>query len=108
MNRRAFERIPSFMNAKVFYNDLLCDTRILNLSQNGIYFITKEYLASGLNIEISIPFETTDVKVPFRIVRISIIDNIYFRFGAKIVSPSQEYIKLIRGRLALMIQNIIR
>jgi hypothetical protein len=51
MEKRAFERIPAFINAKLFYDDSFYDALILNLSQNGIYYIAKINLLSGLNIE---------------------------------------------------------
>ena len=109
MEKRVFKRIPAFLSATLFYDDFFYDIRIINLSQNGIFFISNEYLSSGLNIEIYIPLKNTALKVPFKIVRISeIIDNMHFRFGAEILSPSQEYLKFIKGRVALQIQNILR
>jgi hypothetical protein len=102
MEKRAFERIPAFLNAKLFYDDSFYDALILNLSQNGIYFSAEEYLLSGLNIEISMPLESTELKVPFKVVRISETNTIYYRLGAELLSPSQEYIKFIHGRIASM------
>ena len=98
MERRAFARTPSFFNAKLFYDDCSYYALILNLSQNGIYFISEAYLSSGLNIKISIPLETTELKVPFKIVRMPTIDSIYRRFGAALLRPSQEYINFVHGR----------
>ena len=95
MEKRAVERIPSFFNAKLFYNNYFWDAFILNISQNGIYFGAKAYLLSGLNIDISIPLESTELKVPFMIVRIAET----YRFGAELLSPSQEYIKFIHSRI---------
>ena len=100
MKRRAFARIPSFFNTKLYYDDYSYYALILNLSQNGIYFISDAYLLSGLNITISIPLETTELKVPFKIVRIPTIDSIYRRFGAELLSPSQEYTNFIHSRIA--------
>ena len=109
MEKRVFVRISAFLSAKLFHDDFFCDIHIINLSQNGIYFIAKEHLSSGLNIEIYIPLKSTELKVPFKIVRMTEkIDNMHFRFGAKILSPSQEYIKFIQGRVALKIQKVIR
>ena len=51
MEKRAFERVPSFLDAKLFYDDYSYDALILNFSQNGIYFSAQAYLSSGLNIE---------------------------------------------------------
>jgi hypothetical protein len=100
MEKRAFERIPSFFNAKLFYDDIAYDAFIFNVSQNGIYFISKAHLSSGLNIEISIPLESSELKVPFKVVRISEMDIISPRFGAELLSPSQEYINFIDSRIA--------
>lgn len=99
MERRTFERIPAFLSGKIFYEDLFYDALILNVSQNGIYFITKEYLLSGSDIELSIPSDDTEIKVPCRIVRISETGITSFRFGAEILSPSQEYIDFIHDRI---------
>jgi hypothetical protein len=57
MEKRAFKRIPSFFDAKLFCDDIVYDALILNLSQNGIYFSAGAYLSSGLNIKISMPLE---------------------------------------------------
>ena len=102
MEKRAFKRIPAFLSAKLYYKDYFSETRIINLSQNGIYFITEAYLSSGLNIEISIPLESTELKVPFKIVRIIKTGMMYSGVGAELLSPSKEYIKFIHGRIASM------
>ena len=99
MEKRAFKRIPSFFNAKLFYDDIFYDALIINVSQNGIYFSSKAYLSSGLNIEISIPLKSAELKVPFKIVRMSKTGMPYPRFGAELLSPSQEYIKFIDSRI---------
>lgn len=102
MEKRAFERVPSFIDAKVFYDENSYGVLILNLSQNGIYFVANAYLPSRLNVEVSIPLETTELKVPCEIVRMSKVGTLYSRFGAKLLSPSQEYIKFINGHKASM------
>ena len=100
MEKRAFERVPSFLDAKLFYDDYSYDALILNLSQNGIYFSVGAYLSTGLNIKISLPLESPEVTVPFKIVRMSMIGRICFSCGAELLSPSQEYIKFVQGRIA--------
>ena len=99
MEQRAFARNPSFLNTKLFHDDYSYDALILNLSQNGIYFMSDAYLSSGLNIKISIPLETTELKVTFKVVRMSTIDSIFRRFGAELLTPSQEYTNFVRGRI---------
>lgn len=99
MERRTFERIPAFLSGKVLHEDSFHDALILNVSQNGIYFIAKIYLLSGFNIVISIPSDGTEIKVLCRIVRISETGITSFRFGAEIISPSQEYIEFIHDRI---------
>ncbi len=102
MEKRAFARIPSFLDAKLFYDDNLYDALILNISQNGINFGVNANLSSGLNVELSLPLETTELRIPFRIVRMSKVDMPYSRFGAELISPSQEYIKFVHSRIASM------
>ena len=102
MEKRSFERVPSFLDAKLFYDNYSYDALILNLSQNGIYFVADAYPPSRLNIEISIPLKTTELKVPFKIVRMSKVGTLYSRFGAELLSPSQEYIKFVHGHIASM------
>jgi len=109
MEKRVFERIPAFLSAELSYNDYFHDASIINLSQSGIYFIAVAYFSSGLNIDISIPLESTKLKIPFKIVRISETGiKHFFGFGAELLSPSQEYIKFIHDRLTLIIRNVIR
>ena len=100
MGKRAFERIPAFLNARLFYCDFFYDALIINLSQNGIYFFAKIEILSGLNIEISIPLESTELNISGKIVRISETSITSYRFGAELLSPSQEYIKFIQNRIA--------
>ena len=100
MEKRAFARTPSFLDAKLFYDDYSYNALILNLSQNGIYFTADTYLSSGLDIEISMPLESLELTVPFKIVRISETDMISPRFGAELLHPSQEYRKFVHSRKA--------
>ena len=99
MEKRAYERFPAFLSAKLLYDDSFYDALILNMSQSGIYFIAKIDLLSGLNIEMSIPLESTEIKVPCKIVRISETGITSYRFGAELLRPSQEYIKFIHSRI---------
>ena len=102
MDKRAFIRVPSFLNGKLFYNDNAYDALILNLSENGIYFCANAHLPSGLNIEISLPVESTELMVSYNIVRMTKIGNLHSRFGAEVSKTSQEYTKFINDRIASM------
>ena len=102
MEKRAFERTPVFINAMLLYDEFYRGAFILNISQNGIYFSADAKLSSGSNVEISMPIESPELTVSFKIVRISETDMISPRFGAELLHPSQEYIKFIHGRISEM------
>ena len=71
MEKRAFERTPVFFNAILFYDEFFHRAFIINISQKGIYFSSNANLSSGSNIEISMPLESQELTVPFKIIRIS-------------------------------------
>jgi hypothetical protein len=100
MEKRAFERTPVYINAMLLYDEFYHGAFILNISQNGIYFSSNAKLSPGSNVEISMPVESPELTVSFKVVRISETDIISTRFGAELSNKSQEYIKFIHRHTA--------
>ncbi len=98
--KRAYERIPIFLDIKVLNGDLQHIGLVTNLSENGMYFISGANLSSGLNIEVSIPFKKNYIMVPVKVIRRK-KDNIYDGFGAELTNPYQDYIDFVCSHKAL-------
>ena len=97
MDKRAFERIPVLLYAQLYCEDSVCDALVLNLSQNGIYFSAEATLSCGLDLDLSIPMESNELRVPFKIIRSSEKGLLYSRFGAELLSPSLDYLSFVQS-----------
>ncbi len=97
MEKIAYERIPIHLDVRVINGDSLYRGLMTNLSENGIYFISGANLSSGLNIEVSIPFNDDQLKVPIKIVRTKKTGNVYDGFGAELLNSSQDYMEFVQS-----------
>ncbi len=100
MEKRAYKRIPLHVNVRVLNGGSLHRGLVTNLSENGIYFISGANLSSGLNIEVSIPFNDDQLKVPIKIVRTIETGYLYDGFAAELLSQSQNYIEFVHSHNA--------
>jgi len=98
MEKRTYKRIPVHLIISVFNGGFINDGLMINISESGIYFISRATLSSGLNIQVSIPFEQDVLKVPVKIKRIENTYNEYDGFAAELLKSSQDYIKFVRNR----------
>ena len=94
--KRAYERIPTYLDIKVLNGDFPHNGLVTNLSENGMYFITGANLYSGLNIQVSISIKDDNVKVPVKVVRTK-KDNMYDGYGAELSNPFQDYEDIIHS-----------
>jgi hypothetical protein len=71
MEKRAFERIPTFFSVKLLCKNSLHDGIVTNLSQNGMCIETNGSFCSELNLEVLIPLSDEDfLKFPVKFQRI--------------------------------------
>ncbi|UCE71253.1 MAG: PilZ domain-containing protein, partial [Nitrospiraceae bacterium] len=105
MDKRAFERIPVLLYAQLYCDDSFYDALVLNLSQNGIYFSAEARLSCGLDLYLSIPMESNELRVPFKIIRSSEKGFLYSRFGAELLSPSPHYLTILKSHKTSMYQK---
>ncbi len=98
MEKRTYKRIPIHLMVTVFNGGFIHEGLMINISEGGIYFISRATLSSGLNIQIAIPFRQDFLKVPLKIKRIERTYNEYDGFAAELLKSSQDYIKFVRNR----------
>ena len=100
MEKRAFERIPIHLNVRVLSGGSLHNGLMTNLSEQGMYVITGAHLSSGLNIEVFIPFNDDQLKVPIKIVRTKKTGYLFDGFAAELLNSSQDYMEFAHSHNA--------
>jgi hypothetical protein len=100
MEKRAFERVPIHLNVRVLNDGSLHNGLMTNLSEQGMYVITGAHLSSGLNIEVFIPFNDDQLKVPIKIVRTKKTGYLFDGFAAELLNSSQDYIEFAHSHNA--------
>jgi hypothetical protein len=92
MERRAFERIPTFFSAKLLYGNSLQYGYVTNLSKSGICIITDVYFPSDSDLEILIPLSDEDtLKFPVK-----------FKRAVGILNPPQKYLDFVDSRITAL------
>ena len=103
MERRAFNRIPTYLFVKFFCRDSLSYGIVKNLSENGMYIDTGMCLPLESNFEILIPTsneETLNVLVKFK--RLVKTAGFYDGIGVELLNPPDNYLEFVaRLRAAL-------
>ncbi len=95
MEKRTYKRIPVQLFITVFNDDYIYDGLMINISESGVYFISRADLSSGSNIQVSIPFEQDILKVSVKIKRVENTYNEYDGFAAELLKSSQDYIRFV-------------
>lgn len=95
MEKRAFERIDTNIPVKYFCENMLYTGTIKNLSENGMYISTSNFLPCKDKIEMIIPLKATVTTFKSRIRRIEKINDSIFNIGVEILNPPASFIDFV-------------
>ncbi|HBH61326.1 MAG TPA: hypothetical protein DDX85_06220 [Nitrospiraceae bacterium] len=102
MNRRSFDRVDMSLPVKYMCEDMLYSGTIKNLSENGMFIKTSNFLPCVNWIEIFVPLEEEISKFFARIRRIEKIDDANFSMGIELLNPPYSYIEFVGNLKAAM------
>jgi len=97
MDKRAFERIDTNIPVKYFCENMLYTGTIKNLSENGMYISTTNFLPCIDKIEMIIPLKEAVTTFKSRIRRIERINESIFNIGVEILNPPESFIAFVAG-----------
>jgi len=95
MEKRAFERIDTNIPVKYFCENMLYTGTIKNLSENGMYIRTSNFLPCRDRIEMIIPLKDQVTTFKSRIRRIEKINDAIFNIGVEILNPPASFIAFV-------------
>ncbi len=105
MQRRAFERIPANLRARLICGISSYYATVKNCSENGVCINTSNFLPSGNTVEVEIPLKKETFKLPAKIVRILKIDDFNYTIGMELLDPPQGYSEFV-GNLRNICQTL--
>jgi len=102
MNRRSFDRIDTSLPVKYVCDDVLYSGTIRNLSENGMFIKTGNFLPCINWIEIFVPLEEEISSFFARIRRIEKVDDANFTMGIELLDPPYNYLEFVGNLKAAM------
>lgn len=97
MNRRAYERISTNIEAKFFYGNAISSGEITNLSESGIFINTKLCFPFESRFEIFIPLDGEVLKILVSVSRIIKTDDFYDGMGVELLERPRNYLEFVRS-----------
>jgi Tfp pilus assembly protein PilZ len=100
MEKRAFERLPVNLQARLFYGNMVYSGIVTNLSEKGMFISTKMGFFIESALVIVIQLSNNSLKVPIR-VRRTVKANRSPEFavesgvGVEVFNASQEYLDYV-------------
>ena len=96
MEKRNSKRIPASIEVKFDCCHMEYSGIATNLSGNGIFIRTNEMcFPFDSEIEISIFMNEDILRIPARLIRLTMLPNVDDGIGFKISNPSQKYLELV-------------
>lgn len=103
MEKRLYKRIPADLTFHCFNIEHF--GTVTDLSVNGMFIKSKKIrFPLESKFEISIPLKQEVLTIPVRVNRITKSNGYYDGIGVKLLTESQNYLKLIR-RLGSAVKN---
>jgi len=95
MQRRAFERIPVYIEVKLFCGFMFFSGVITNLSENGMLINTRICLPFESRFEVLIPIKEEVLKVHCKVTRIVNTGDLYDAMGVELLNPPKKYFEFV-------------
>ena len=93
MQRRAAERMPSYIKVKFFCCGVDYDGFITNISENGMFISSGEVsFPFDSEFKIAFPLEGDVLNIPVKVSRLLRTGDIYDGMGVEIIKPPKQYL----------------
>jgi len=103
MKKRAFERVPVYLESRCF--DIDDFGTVTNLSENGMFIRSKKIsFPLDAQFEVSVNLKTEQLNIPVRVSRITKSNGYYDGIGVELLRSSNNYLKLV-NRLRLICKS---
>jgi hypothetical protein len=95
MEKRAFERTDADLPVRYFCENRIYTGIVKNLSENGMFISTSNFLPCGNRVEVLVPLEKEISKFPAKIRRIEKINSFSYNIGIELLDPPNKYIEFV-------------
>jgi len=95
VEKRAYKRINTNIDARFFYGNIFYSGRVLNLSEKGMFINTKKCLPHDSMFVVILKEGEELLKVIAKVKRLSISDEGCEGMGVELLSPSVGYLDFI-------------
>jgi hypothetical protein len=100
MEKRAYQRAPTHLPIKYICDNSQYSGTAMNVSENGMFIRTNNFLPCDNIVEISIPLKEQIYRVSANIRRIEKQTDADFTVGFELIDPPDNYIKYVRNLLS--------
>lgn len=95
MERRAFERVPTNINARFFYGNMFYTGNILNISEKGMFISTRRCLPCDSMFVIIVRLEDKLLKVVAKVKRLTKGNGYHNGMGVELLYTSVGYLDFV-------------
>jgi hypothetical protein len=95
MEKRAFERAEATLPVKYFCENTQYAGTVKNLSENGMFISTSDFLPCGNTVELLVPLKEKVSKFSARIKRIVKINESKYNIGVELLDPPENYLEFV-------------
>ena len=106
MERRAFERIPSDVEARFFYGNMFYAGKITDLSEKGMFVNTKKCFPPDTLFLVMVCENNRVLKMSVKVKRFIRTNGCNDGMGLEIISPSADYIHYVDGLKEEVLQTV--
>jgi c-di-GMP-binding flagellar brake protein YcgR len=97
IERRAYRRIPTNIDARFFYGNLFYTGTLLNISEKGMFINTKRYITSESMLVVIISVENELLKIIATVKRSVRNNSDCDGMGVEVLRPSGGYVEFVKG-----------
>ena len=108
MEKRAYKRTNTNLPVKYFCENMIYNGTIENLSENGMYISTTNFLPCKDQIEMLMPLKEEMSRFKAMIRRIEKVNDVIFNIGVEILHPPDIYIQYVKNlKTAVKSSNVL-
>lgn len=97
MEKRAFKRTEVTLPVKYLCENILYNGTIRNLSENGMFISTCNFLPCSNTVELLVPLSEEVAKFSAEIRRIERENDFRYNIGVELLNPPEKYLKFINS-----------
>ena len=92
MQRRAYNRVRTQLEAKFYCDDKVNFGVITNVSENGLFINTKIDFPVNISFDLLIPLDDALLSIPVKISRLARSKGECSGIGVEVIDPPQNYL----------------